>query len=161
MSAPARAPPKDLQRKWREEEKRQQIELKLSDTEGRGAEELAQEEEVHVQHGAQSVDPDCQAKILKLLSKGSTDEQVSAHVMGASSAFHGKNGAFKFTLARRLECAERACRLKQDEIELIRALVSTLQAITLVNAPDHAAFFDGGIQTQSDRRRCLPSSPLR
>jgi hypothetical protein len=104
-----RTSPKDLQPlylhpKWREEEKRQQIELKLGETEGRGAKEPAQEEEVHVQHAAQSVDPDCQAKILKLLLKGSTDEQVSAHVMGANSAF--KNGAFKFTLARRFACGE-------------------------------------------------------
>ena len=109
-----RTSPKDLQPKWREEEKRQQIELKLGETEGRGAKELAQEEEVHVQHVAKSVDPDCQAKILKLLLRGSTDEQVSAYVMGAGSAFRGKNGAFKFTLARRLACGER-CRWTPEE----------------------------------------------
>lgn len=111
-TSPKDLKPLHLQPKWREEEKRQQIELKLGETEGRGAKELAQEEEVHAQHAAQSVDPDCQAKILKLLLKGSTDEQVSAHV-GANSAF--KNGAFKFTThsltsAQRLACGEH-CRV--------------------------------------------------
>ena len=72
-----RLSPKDLQQKWREEERsRQEIEFKRNSGGKQEMKQIAQEDEVHVQHETQSADPECQAKMLKLLLKGSTDEQV-------------------------------------------------------------------------------------
>ena len=76
-SSAKRLSPKELQQKWREEERsRQEIESKRKSGGKQDLQQPAQEDEVQVQHAAQPVDPECQAKMLKLLIKGSTDEQV-------------------------------------------------------------------------------------